>query len=310
MKWHPDKHQDAKAKQIAEEKFKDIAEAFDVLSDKDKRKVYDQFGEEGVKAQASGGGQYSGVDPSELFSRFFGTDSPFRFFFDDEMGGGMPQGATFIQMGGMGPSGFSRGGFNNSGAQSFSGSRPSPPPETRCSPIDLNLTLEELYSGCKKRLKVSRMRWHGNERSREERILEIDIKPGWKDGTRVKFDGEGDQDAPRARPGDIAFIVKSKPHNSFTRDGSHLIHRVTIPLARAFQGFVVPIKTLDGRELKVSVESIVNPKTRRIVPNEGMPISKRPGERGDLILEFDIVFPKQLSEDQKRSMVKILSNCQ
>lgn len=82
MMWHPDKHNDEKSKKEAEEKFKNIAEAYDVLADEEKRKIYDTYGEEGLKGSIPTGGNtyvYSGVDPSELFSRIFGSDGQFSF---------------------------------------------------------------------------------------------------------------------------------------------------------------------------------------------------------------------------------------
>jgi len=293
IKWHPDKHPDPNEKKKAEAKFKDIAEAYEVLSDKDKRAIYDQYGEEGLKG---GGGMPDSANSTrmaeEMFSRFFSSRGGAGGF-DDEFGGmsfgmssgGMP--AIFQQHS-------SRGGMS---------SRASKPKSYE---IQLQLSLEEIYSGCSKRLKVTRTRWKGGSPFKEEKVVQIDVKPGWKDGTRVTFNGEGDEEKPQSVPGDIVFIVKTKPHNKFTRDGHHLCYRQTITLLQALTGFIVPITTLDGRRIEVKQEEIVHPTRRKIVSNEGMPISKHEGQKGDMIIEFDIEFPKTLNSEQKSKLKEIL----
>ncbi|PHJ25099.1 heat shock protein [Cystoisospora suis] len=308
MKWHPDKHGDAEAKKKAEAQFKDIAEAYDVLSDKEKRTIYDQYGEEGLKGggMPSGGGGgggvrtnfvYREVDPSELFSRFFGSD---RMFFggDDDFGP-----FAGVSVGGH-AGGFPFRMHHAAGGGSF-GSRGGPS-KPKTYEVDLTLSLEELYTGTKKKLKITRTRYRNGQVVKEDNVLSIDVKPGWKEGTKITFAGEGDQDSPSSPPGDVVFVVKTKPNSRFVRDGNHLIHKVSIPLVKALTGFTVPIESLDGRSLKVKVDTIVTPKSRKIVPNEGMPVSKRPGEKGDLILEFDIHFPKSLTEDQKSKLKELL----
>eukprot|EP01053_Blabericola_migrator_P003511 Blabericola_migrator_1__3510@NODE_2040_length_3379_cov_208_454710_g1295_i0_p2_GENE_NODE_2040_length_3379_cov_208_454710_g1295_i0NODE_2040_length_3379_cov_208_454710_g1295_i0_p2_ORF_typecomplete_len338_score65_86DnaJ_C/PF01556_18/3_4e03DnaJ_C/PF01556_18/1_7e50DnaJ/PF00226_31/3_9e25_NODE_2040_length_3379_cov_208_454710_g1295_i022833296 len=306
MKWHPDKHPDPDAKAKAEEHFKDVAEAFDVLSDPEKKKIYDQYGEEGLKGGMPGGGGmggrtfvYSGVDPSEIFSRFFGTSSPFSSGFDDagfrHMSFVMDGDDIFsgIRMGNMGPMGMR--GMGDS----------SPPLRPASYSVDLNLTLEELYKGTHKRLKVTRARYERGRRQQEEKFIELDVKPGWKDGTKITFPGEGDQPGPNRPPGDIVFVTKSKAHPKFVRQGNHLVHRVYISLKEALLGTKIQVDTLDGRRLNLDVPGVVNPKTRKVLSNEGMPISKAPGSKGDLIIEFDIQFPAGLAESQ-RALVRQL----
>lgn len=322
VKWHPDKHPDPTDKRKAEEMFKDIAEAYDVLSDKEKRDIYDAYGEEGLKggmgqgaegASCPNGGTrvyYSGADPEKIFSTFFGSDrgGAFSMFFDDDFGMsfGNSGGASkmFRTMGGPGGVQFAtRGGGPSSGFGGGSADHQEGPKKYQ---IDLNLTLEELYTGTKKRLKVTRTRWYKDQMTKEDKVLEVEVKRGWKDGTKITFPGEGDQETPHSRPGDMIFIVKTKHHDRFVRDGLHLIHKIPISLVRALTGFIAPIRTLDGRILKVTVDEVVNPKTRKIVPNEGMPSSKAAGEKGDLILEFDLIFPRILSDDQKANLKRIL----
>lgn len=293
MQWHPDKHPDPAAKQKAEEMFKNVSEAYDVLSDPEKKKIYDQFGEEGLKGTAgphehgheSHQYVYTGVDPSELFKRFFGGDRNFMFnsSFGDDIGGfGEPFGPP----------------------QSGKHHRHQRSPNYE---LDLPVTLEELYTGTVKKMKITRKRFASGAEYKEEQILKIDIKPGWKDGTKLTFSGEGDQASPMSPPGDLIFIVKSKHHSRFVRDGNNLIYKFTVPLLKALTGFQATLTTLDNRRLTVRIVDVVSPSYRKIIPKEGMPISKVPSERGDLILEFDVTFPKVLTPDQKKQITAALS---
>jgi len=299
IKWHPDKHPDPADKRKAEEMFKNIAEAYEVLSDKEKRPLYDQYGEDGLKGGS--GVQYetnSARMAEEVFSRFFNSSGRSGGFYDDEYSG-----PSIFNMGGgaFGPF------LQSSRSTSSRGSKPKP-----CE-IPLSLSLEEIYSGCTKRLKVTRTRWKEDgstvSQMKEDKVVQIDIKPGWKDGTRITFNGEGDQEMPQSQPGDIVFIVKSKPHDRFVRDGNHLIHKVHISLYQALSGFVSTVRTLNDRRIEVKIDEIVFPQKRKIVANEGMPVSKRPGEKGDLILEFDIQFPtRPFTADQKARLKELLGS--
>lgn len=300
MLWHPDKHNDPRSKKEAEEKFKNIAEAYDVLSDEEKRRIYDMYGEEGLKGSApagSGGNTYvySGVDPSELFSKIFGSENHFSFTssFDDEF---CPF-SNFVNLNSR-----KSGPTTTMNINSNNLSKPAN------YEVPLALTLEELYTGCQKRMKVKRKRYIGNKPFDENTYVTIDVKAGWKDGTKITFNGEADQLSPLSKAGDLIFKVVTKAHDRFVRDGNHLIYKCTVPLDKALTGFQVVVKSLDNRDLNVRVDDIVTPKTRKIVANEGMPSSKENGIRGDLIIEFDIVFPKSLSGEKKSLIREVLAN--
>eukprot|EP00922_Rhytidocystis_sp_ex-Travisia-forbesii_P061025 GHVS01090504.1.p1 GENE.GHVS01090504.1~~GHVS01090504.1.p1 ORF type:complete len:345 (+),score=39.97 GHVS01090504.1:267-1301(+) len=309
MKWHPDKHTTEADKKKAEDMFKDIAEAYDVLSNKDTRNVYDTYGEEGLKHGGPGGGggnegttTYHGVDPSELFSKFFGSD---HVFFSHGMGDSMGMGVdddmrgSFPGFGGMGGHQM----FRQSASGGPAAMRPQQrAPHPRSHDVDLNVTLEEIFTGTCKKLKITRKRFTGGSPRKEERILEVTVKPGWKDGTRIKYAGEGDQESPGGQAGDIVFIIKGKSHARFTRDGNHLIYKASVPLVKALTGATITIMTLDNRKLQVKMEDVVTHTSRKIIPGEGMPITKRPTEKGDMIIEFDIVFPRKLTTLQKQKI--------
>ncbi|CAG9482512.1 protein SIS1, putative [Plasmodium vivax] len=298
MMWHPDKHKDVKSKKEAEEKFKNIAEAYDVLSDEEKRKIYDAYGEEGLKGSAPTGGNtyvYSGVDPSELFSRIFGSDGHFSFSsgFDDDFS----PFSTFVNM----TSRKARPSTSTNVNNNYS-SKPA------TFEVPLALTLEELYSGCKKKLKITRKRFMGSKSYEDDNYVTIDVKAGWKDGTKITFYGEGDQLSPMSQPGDLVFKVKTKTHDRFVRDSNNLIYKCPVPLDKALTGFQFIVKSLDNRDINVRVDEIVTPKTKKVVSKEGMPSSKMPNTKGDLIVEFDIIFPKNLTGEKKKIIREALVN--
>lgn len=132
----------------------------------------------------------------------------------------------------------------------------------------------------------------------------IEVKAGWKEGTKIKYPEEGDQ-SPGVIPADIEFVVKEKPHDRFKRDGNNLVMTVTLPLKDALCGTTIQVPTLDGRRLSVTIPSVSSPNYQHRVKGEGMPISKRPGTKGDLVISFNISFPS-LSEAQKAQLRQIL----
>lgn len=300
LKWHPDKNTDNR--EVASEKFKEIGEAYAVLSDKEKRAVYDKYGEDGLKGGAPSSGQAGGVRmnfdqarASKIFEEFFGTNNPFEAFYEGSSGGGMFGG----DMGGM------FGGFGGMGAGAGMSKGPR---KGRKVQTQLLCSLEELYNGCSKRLKVTRKRLNpdGHSTRMDEKILEINVKAGWKKGTTITFPSEGDE-APGVVPADLAFVIGEKPHARFSREGNDLVYTARITLAQALSNCTITVRTLDDRTLSIPINEIIKPSYTKRVVGEGMPISKAPSTRGDLIIKFDIVFPSYLSEDKKRALVPLLS---
>lgn len=174
-------------------------------------------------------------DPHAIFEEFFGGRSPFGQFFGSRNGGldeDMDTDDPFARfgMGGSGMGGFSRTFSSGMGGLGGHGSvvkKQQDPPLVH----DLQVSLEEILNGCTKKMKISRKRLNPDGRTTrsEEKILEVQIKKGWKEGTKITFPKEGDE-TPTNVPSDIVFVVKDKPHPVFRRDGSDIVYPAKISL--------------------------------------------------------------------------------
>uniref|UniRef100_A0A8C5PRV0 J domain-containing protein n=1 Tax=Leptobrachium leishanense TaxID=445787 RepID=A0A8C5PRV0_9ANUR len=309
LKYHPDKNKDPGA----EERFKEIAEAYDVLSDPKKKEIFDKFGEEGLKGTpgggcgggGSGGPSYSYTfhgDPHAMFSEFFGGRNPFDNFFarnDDDMDTDDPFAGFNI---GSGMGGFSHFPRAPPGRREHI-SKKQDPPVVR----ELPVSLEDVFNGCTKKMKISHKRLGPDRRSvhNEDKILTIQVKKGWKEGTKITFPKEGDE-TPTNIPSDIVFVLKDKPHTLFKRDSSNVIYAAKISLREALCGCSINVPTLDGRTIPLAVKDIVTPGSKRRISGEGLPFPKSPEQRGDIIVEFDICFPERLPAASREVLERIL----
>lgn len=315
LKYHPDKNKASDA----ESKFKDIAEAYEVLSDKKKRDVFDKYGEEGLKGgiPGSGGGGSSGMhtdgpqfsytfssDPRETFAQFFGTSDPFSMFMgtDTGLGGSMfdrmdvdddPMHFMGGRMGGPG----TRRAFSFSPHDTSKMKKSQDPAIVR----DLYVSLEEINQGVTKKMKITRnvINPETKQFKKEEKILTIQVKPGWKEGTKVTFEKEGDQ-AHGKIPADIVFMIRDRPHQVFKRDGSNLSFTTKVTLRDALCGTRITVPTLDGPKIYLDYShDIIRPQTVKRLQGRGLPYPKDPSRRGDILVHFDIQFPNQLTESAK-----------
>lgn len=272
-----------------------------------KRHIFDQFGEEGLKSGAGTGGTSNYTfhgDPHQMFAQFFGGKDPFTMFgdgfdsatfkmFGDESMDFSPSGGSFM---GAGPSGFSR--MKRARTQ-----QQDPPIE-----YPLLVTLEELFYGTTKKMKISRKVLNPDgTTSPQDKIVTINIKRGWKAGTKITYPREGDQSVGRT-PADVVFVVQEKQHPQFTREGNDLNHTFDISLRDALCGTEVQVQvpTIEGANVHLPLNEIISPQTVRRIPGHGMPLSKQPDARGDLIVTFNIKFPKQLPHHTKEELAKLI----
>lgn len=207
---------------------------------------------------------------------------------------------------------FSSGGFDNGfGATNatpgsmFGGVKPS---KAGAVYQDFLLSLEELYTGCIKRVKVSRKRQvEGlNRYTNKETTLTINVQPGWRRGTKITFSGEGDESPGSVAP-DLVLCVEEAAHASFERAGHNLYYTAQVSLVEALTSCTVQVNTLDGRTLSIPCNEIISPTSTKCVAGEGMPMSNRPGIYGDLIIKFDILFPGYLSLKQQQGVQQVLA---
>ncbi|XP_023168367.1 dnaJ protein homolog 1 [Drosophila hydei] len=324
LKYHPDKNKSPQA----EERFKEIAEAYEVLSDKKKRDIFDQYGEDGLKGGPPGqegcgpSGAYTYQfhgDPRATFAQFFGsqnifgTADPFGPFFGGGSGDGTEQ--VFMNIGGdemFGGGGFGGNPMGAFRSQSFNAQAPSRKRQQQDPPIehDLYVTLEEVDKGCTKKMKISRMSMATGTARKEEKVLSINVKPGWKAGTKITFPKEGDQ-APQKVPADIIFIIRDKPHSQFKREGSDLRYIAPLSLKQALCGASVSVPTLQGDSIRISVNTqgeVIKPTTVKRISGRGLPFPKEPSRRGDLIVAFDIKFPDTVSPSLRNQLAELLPN--
>jgi DnaJ family protein B protein 4 len=312
LKYHPDKNSDPGA----EEKFKEIAEAYDVLSDTKKKHIFDLHGEEGLKSQRGDGGASSYTfhgDPHKIFEQFFGGRDPFSVFGEGfnsaafQFGGGNASTQSFHFGGDEGMDFTPSGASFSARSSAFGGSkRPRAPQQDPPIEYTLCVTLEELFTGCTKKMKISRrvLNPDGTTTS-QAKVVSIDIKPGWKAGTKITYPKEGDQAVGRT-PADVAFVIQEKPHLNFARVGNDLQYTANISLNHALCGGSIEVPTIEGGVVSLPLTKVVNPDTRKIIPGHGMPFSKEPDKRGDLLVNFNIHFPQQLSPQTRSQLTKLL----
>ncbi|XP_062097507.1 uncharacterized protein LOC133803471 [Humulus lupulus] len=175
----------------------------------------------------------------------------------------------------------------------------------------LECTLEELCYGCQKKLKITRDVINDLGRIvEEEELLTIKVKPGWKKGTKITFEGMGNEKA-GSYPADIIFIIAEKRHQLFRREGDDLEFAIRIPLVKALTGCKISIPLLGGEKMRLTVDDVIHPGFVKIVPNQGMTVAKDRGirrRRGDLRVVFLVDFPSHLSDHQRLDVLTILQD--
>ena len=318
LQFHPDKNPgDAKA----EEKFKEAAEAYEILSNSDKRARYDRFGHQGVDPSMGGGG--GGFTMEDIFSQFgdvFSEGSPFESFF----GGG----------------GRGGGRRTNRGANLR---------------IRVKLTLEEIAKGVEKRVKVTKavpaegvtykacatcngsgqiqrvtntilgqMRTastcphcEGSGQmvdrrppgvdpdglQRREEVISVQIPAGVAEGMQLNVTGKGNAGRSGGPPGDLMVVIEEEAHPHFKRDGNHVLYDLPVSLVQAALGDQIEVPTLDGKA-RIKLEPGTQPGKLLRLKGKGLPAVNAYG-RGDLIIFVNVFVPTNLSKDEKETLERL-----
>jgi len=182
-------------------------------------------------------------------------------------------------------------------------------PKTRDICFDLNVDLEDFYTGKKKKLNVKRKVISNGKVIEEKKKLVIPIEKGMKDEQQIKFEEEADQ-IPGYKQGDIVINLIENEHPVFQRDGDNLIIIKNINLYEIYD-LTFDIKHLDGRIIRINKDpndALHLNESLRKIPGEGMPKYKIPGEYGDLFIRFNIVIPKSLEPSKLQSLKEVFND--
>jgi molecular chaperone DnaJ len=324
IKYHPDKNPGDKA---AEDKFKEAAEAYEVLSNRDKRARYDQYGHAGMGGSASGGGGFGGMNMDDIFSQF---------------------GDVFGSQFGFG--GSSRGGKRVNRGSNLR--------------VKVKLTLEEIATGVEKKIKVTKYiscdkcngsgahsgssfsrcntchgsghvtrvqntilgqmqttgtcpscggegqtitekckSCHGDGIVRGDDVITLNIPAGVSDGMQLSVNGKGNAGPRGGVPGDLILQVEEAEHEHLERDGSNLIYNLFVNFADAALGTSVEIPTLEGKA-KIKIDAGTQGGKLLRLKGKGLPSVEHYG-KGDLIVNINVWTPQHLSSEEKKTLEKL-----
>jgi curved DNA-binding protein len=286
-KYHPDVNKDNKA---AEEKFKEVQEAYDTLGDKKKREQYDMFGSAGAYAGANGfggGGPYyysstsggAGVPPDFDFSTFFGGGRA--------SAGGASQSFRGEDVGNLFGDLFGMGGFGK--GRGKAGRQRGPEPGA-----DRYYTMEvDFLEAC-----LGKTTQISLPEGRKTSKINVKIPAGVDNGSKIRLAGKGEPSSNGGKPGDLYIEIRVHPHPYFTRQGEDIYLQVPITVGEAVSGASIEVPTIDGKiHMKIPPGTQGGQKFR--LKEKGVPHPKGEG-RGDQYVVAQIQIPKDIKEDGKK----------
>ncbi|XP_068661702.1 uncharacterized protein [Aristolochia californica] len=172
----------------------------------------------------------------------------------------------------------------------------------------LECTLEELLFGCVKKVAIARDILASNGLLiQEEETMKIKVRPGWRHGTRITFEGKGEERSGTV-PADVIFSIAEARHKLYMRDGDDLVMSIEIPLVKALTGCNLSIPLLGGEKVNCKIDEIITPGYEKIIKEQGMPTQKDKGSRGDLRIKFHVAFPGNLTWRQRSDLFSLLKD--
>uniref|UniRef100_A0A9J7Y122 DnaJ homolog subfamily A member 2 n=1 Tax=Cyprinus carpio carpio TaxID=630221 RepID=A0A9J7Y122_CYPCA len=267
--YHPDKNPNAG------DKFKEISFAYEVLTNPEKKDLYDRYGEQGLREDMV---------------------HPLKVSLEDLYNGK----TTKLQLSKNVLCSTCNGQGGKSGAVQKC---------TACRGRGMRIMIRQLAPGMVQQMqsvctdcngegeviseKDRCKKCEGKKVIKEVKILEVHVDKGMKHGQKITFGGEADQ-APGSEPGDIVLVLQEKEHETYKREGNDLSMTHKIGLVEALCGFHFTLKHLDGRQIVVKYPAgkVIEPGSVRVVRGEGMPQYRNPFEKGDLFIKFDVQFPE------------------
>ena len=296
-KYHPDVNPGDKD---AEQRFKEINEANEVLSDPEKRKKYDQFGSQWREYERAG------VNPEDLFRQYGAAGAPggtrVRYARPEDlqdMFGGAGGFSDFFETlfgGGMRGQGYGQPGYGQPFGQG-AGRRAATPMSGEDVEHPVEISLEEAFNGTTRLLQMG------------DRRIEVKIPAGVRTGSRVRVAGEGSAGYNGGPNGDLYLVVEVAPHPMFERDGDDLIVNVPVDLYTAVLGGEAHVPTIKGTRLNLRIPAGTQPDQRIRLRGQGMPQLKTPTQRGDLYARIKVDLPRQI-DDRQRELFEQLRGLQ
>lgn len=272
-----------------EEKFKEINEAYEVLSDEKKRKLYDQYGT-GNPNQIPFGGGYGGAAGANPFAGF----GSWAEILESIRRGEGAFGSIEFDFGGGGANPF--GGFGGGyGGSPFGGAAQPRPKKGRDISVDMDVSFDEAFRGCEKRVTV---RVPGRS---EPETLTVKVPAGAVNGGRSRFKGKGTPGENGGAAGDLLITTRIAEHPLYTRKGADVLMDIPISIDEAALGAKITVPTPDGKKARVAVPAGTQDGTELKLSGKGAPKLKGEGN-GNLRINLRVKVPTQLNEKQREAL--------
>lgn len=312
VKLHPDKGG-------SQEKFQELQSAYEVLSDPEKKQLYDNYGEEGLKGDVGGGG-------SDIFDLLMRGGNSGKAKQQKSKSHLYPMKATLEDVYCGNTKYIEVKRYRICPACTGSGSK-DPKAETKCGGckgqgrktimqrIPMGMMQQVIDcdeckgTGSKLQEKDKCKTCKGEKAVQQTKALEVYIDKGVTDGKKYTFAGESDE-VPNVTPGDVLIEIQVEKHPKFVRKGADLIYKAQITLVQALTGFEIVIEHLDKRKIRVYNKpgEIITPGVFKTVKDLGLPFFEQPYRFGNLYLEFEFIFPTHIDEKQREALFKLFPN--